>query len=297
MTEFIMYIGISGSGKSTHANQYKDNYVIVSSDEYREKLYGDINDQTHNNELFSIIHKDIIDLINEDKNVIFDATNLSSKHRLSLLSKLKCRKICRIMQVPFEICIAKDKERERSVGESVIMKQIRHFSYPFDEGFDEIEVINPYSQYSFPYSYFSTYSGKDEDNHYCEPYHYETISRHCTLCKKRGIEKKEPLKFVEALALHDVGKYFTRSFFNRKGEKVERATYYDHQNVSAYIYFTSKDFNTETLFIIQNHMRAHLDGFEKWAKKQSNQDLVNDIRRFCLYDRACRIIEVNYEKV
>ena len=103
MAEFIMYIGISGSGKSTHANQYKDNYVIVSSDGYREKLYGDINDQTHNNELFSIIHKDIIDLINEDKNVIFDATNLSSKHRVSLLSKIKCRKICRIMQVPFEV--------------------------------------------------------------------------------------------------------------------------------------------------------------------------------------------------
>ena len=56
MAEFIMYIGISGSGKSTHANQHKDNYVIVSSDGYREKLYGDINDQTHNNDYPHLFH-------------------------------------------------------------------------------------------------------------------------------------------------------------------------------------------------------------------------------------------------
>ena len=50
---YIM-IGLPGSGKDYFINfNKKENDVVVSSDKLREELFGDVNDQTHNNEIFN----------------------------------------------------------------------------------------------------------------------------------------------------------------------------------------------------------------------------------------------------
>lgn len=44
MVEFIMLVGLPGSGKSTYAEKLKEKgYIIHSSDAIREELTGDIN--------------------------------------------------------------------------------------------------------------------------------------------------------------------------------------------------------------------------------------------------------------
>ena len=58
-TNFMMMIGVVASGKSTLAQNLKNMLtkmgqptMIVSSDEIRETVFGDVNDQTHNDEVF-----------------------------------------------------------------------------------------------------------------------------------------------------------------------------------------------------------------------------------------------------
>jgi ABC-type dipeptide/oligopeptide/nickel transport system ATPase component len=92
MTEFYMTCGLSGSGKSTWARKFKEaneNFAIIESDEYRIRLFNNEQTKEVNIKLFDIIHDDIISILKDGVNVIFDATNLSYKHRKELLNKLE----------------------------------------------------------------------------------------------------------------------------------------------------------------------------------------------------------------
>ena len=112
----VMMVGLPASGKSTIAYNLamENNYIVFSSDALREELYLDINDQTHNHELFVELHKRIKTALKEGNNVIYDACNLSSKRRVAFLQELKripCRKECIIAATPYEQCLRKsDKD-------------------------------------------------------------------------------------------------------------------------------------------------------------------------------------------
>ena len=58
---FTMLMGLPGSGKSTFANEVVTadslTSVLISSDSLREELFGDVNDQTHNTEVFEEMHR------------------------------------------------------------------------------------------------------------------------------------------------------------------------------------------------------------------------------------------------
>lgn len=83
--------GLSGSGKSTIATQIANenpNTIIVSSDAIREELTGNYEDQEHNEEVFKIFHNRIRKNLENKKNVIADATNLTMKSRRAILMKV-----------------------------------------------------------------------------------------------------------------------------------------------------------------------------------------------------------------
>ena len=80
-----------GSGKSTWVTKrydydriFKHNTTILSSDEIRKQLYGDENDQTHNEEVFQYIKDTSVEKLEKGQRVIIDATNLSRKARQSI---------------------------------------------------------------------------------------------------------------------------------------------------------------------------------------------------------------------
>jgi len=86
----ILPVGISGSGKSTWIKSQTDqNTVVVSPDEIRRELTGNISDQTKNNEVFALANKRAADALNAGKNVIFDATNIASRNRKGLMDYMK----------------------------------------------------------------------------------------------------------------------------------------------------------------------------------------------------------------
>jgi len=145
-------VGLAGSGKSWLAECRATSAVgqgkietIESSDAWREKLYGDINDQTHNSEVFQAMQMSTFDKLKRGEDVIYDATNIKIKDRRKILNIVKdidCHKLCVIVATPIEQCIIQDAERERSVGERVIRRQLHNFQIPFyEEGWDEIMLL------------------------------------------------------------------------------------------------------------------------------------------------------------
>ena len=88
--QFIMTIGIPGSGKSTWiGSQTEDeNTIVVSPDSIREELTGSVSDQTQNNKVWWVAKQRVIEGLNNGKNVILDATNVDGKSRRRFLQGL-----------------------------------------------------------------------------------------------------------------------------------------------------------------------------------------------------------------
>jgi predicted kinase len=87
--KLIILVGISGSGKSTWLKSIDlTDYVVISPDDIRRELTGDVSNQTKNREVFLLVNMRIVSAINDGINVIFDATNVKSIDRKSLLSYL-----------------------------------------------------------------------------------------------------------------------------------------------------------------------------------------------------------------
>ena len=147
MQKAFILIGVPGSGKSTWARNMKKlnkEIEVFSTDEYREKYLGNINEQSKNGFIFHKIYEDILNALNNNKDIIFDATNVSIKDRKQFLQltsycKNKSTKIAVVFNVPIEECILRDFNRERTVGKQVIEKFKNKYSTPsIEEGFDII---------------------------------------------------------------------------------------------------------------------------------------------------------------
>ena len=88
--QLILPIGISGSGKSTWINSLdKDKYTIISPDEIRKELTGDVSDNSRNLEIFKIVDDRILEALKKGDKVILDATNLNTTFRRLMITNLK----------------------------------------------------------------------------------------------------------------------------------------------------------------------------------------------------------------
>ena len=68
----LMLCGLHASGKSYKAKEFAKEYdaTIFSSDALREEMFGNVNDQEHNQELFVELHKRIKGRLIDGKSVI-----------------------------------------------------------------------------------------------------------------------------------------------------------------------------------------------------------------------------------
>lgn len=282
MNKLYMMIGIPASGKSTIAKEIakSEEAIIVSSDEIRNELLGDINDQTQNAKVFEEVERRLKINIKEGRNVIFDATNINYKKRrdwLNRFNKYNVEKIGILVATPYEECLLRNSQRERKVPEEVIKRMYFNFYIPqYYEGFDEIQ-IKYNSDHIF---FFDDLEDMKQDN----PHHSLTVLKHCKkteeILQKQNKKLSIPINF--AGRLHDIGKLKTKTFINMKGEKTDIAHFYNHEKVSAYdslfyINLRSKvnlkndvDFVLEVLKLIQWHMLPWSNMSEKTEKKYKN---------------------------
>lgn len=279
MNKLFMMIGIPASGKTSLAEQIakSEDAEIVSSDNIRKELYGDENIQGDSNEVFKIVENRIIDGLKNNKNMIYDATNINYKRRMAFLQKIKkikIEKIAIMVATPYEDCLIRNSQRERKVPEEVIKRMYNNFYVPqYFEGFDDIQI-----KYTNDYMFFfSDLEDIKQDN----PHHSLTVLEHCKkteeILQKDNKRLSIPINF--AGRLHDIGKLKTKTFINAKGETTDIAHYYNHEKVSAYdsLFYINlrsrvevmldKEFVLETIKLIQWHMLPWTNMSEKTEQK------------------------------
>lgn len=237
----VMMVGLVGSGKSTYAKQLakKMSAKVFSSDELREEMFDDVDNQENNQKLFQELHKRIKECLRSGNNAIYDATNISSKRRRGFLDKLKnidCIKRCVIMATPYERCLENNRSRARQVPEWVIERMYRKWQTPhWFEGWDNV-TIEYWDNKHFvrPVEVADSLLGFDQQN----PHHTLTLGEHLfktfKMCNLDSFDDAETYVIMNAALMHDCGKPFTQTFKNAKGEQGEIAHYYNHEHVSAY---------------------------------------------------------------
>lgn len=286
MGKLYFMCGLPGSGKSTYAEKLKEDGVIIhSSDAIREE-FGDVSDQSKNEEVFKILHRRIKDDLRDGKSVCYDATNLSRKRRVAFIRELKnipCEKICVLVATPFEKCLLQNLERERSVPREVLDRMIRSFQIPCkQEGFDEVIIHYPNEEwkeyYGDPSRYINELRNFDQRNHH----HTLTLGDHM---KKAGnyilaqnIGKWNDV--VYAAYTHDIGKVDTKEFKNGKGEPTEEAHYFNHHGLGSYksLFFGyPSDANKMYVsLLIELHMKPYLEWKQSEKARQKDLDMFGE---------------------
>lgn len=231
----VMIVGLVGSGKSTYAKQLAEEMpaTVFSSDELREEMFGNVDNQENNQKLFQELHKRIKECLKSGNNAIYDATNISSKRRRALLSELKnidCIKKCVIMATPYEQCLENNRNRDRVVPEWVIERMYRKWQTPhWFEGFDGVSIKYwDNAHFVLPFEIADLLIYFDQQN----PHHSLTLGEH--LHKTHELCKSNNFNVLSACLMHDCGKPFTQTFESYTGKPSSTAHYYSHEHVSAY---------------------------------------------------------------
>ena len=124
--KIILMQGIPASGKSTWAKEFckiNPEYVRLNKDTLREQLGGSDWSRKFEDNVFAVELLMAKTVIENGGSLIIDDTNLSSSvrdawsrfafnHNLELSFK--------VMDTPLEVCLERDKAREKSVGKVVI---------------------------------------------------------------------------------------------------------------------------------------------------------------------------------
>ena len=293
--KMIMLIGLPGSCKSTWAERHAKlyNFDVFSSDAIRKELYGNESEQQDPQKVFQILHKRIRNALIKGKNCIYDATNLTSKLRRSFLqyiSDVDCVKVAEVIWSDYDMCLARNKKRERKVPEYAMERMLHRFEMPAKwEGFNFISVFYmDSSNQDFSLSFYQRQMKEfDQKN----PHHSLNLYEHQLQTRKYLDKAYDSTSVSLAAAWHDLGKLFTQTFDDN-----DIAHYYSHQNVGAYYflglfndYGGSEDIKNEAAALITHHMAPYFWKEDKTREKYKSlwgEDFYNKIMRLHEADKA-----------
>lgn len=231
-TLYIM-IGLSSSGKSIRAKELAIKYdaIIVSSDAIRGE-FGEVIDQSNNEEVFKIFHQRIKDNLSKGVNVIADATNITIKSRRAIIECVKninCNVVGYVMTKTVDKCIEDNIYREYPVPHHVIQKQMMNYQIPFyEEGFDKI-VIDDYVDEYIDDDFIGTCKNKMNGFNQNNPHHNEDLYNHCNRVFSGLLSQTNNIILLQSARVHDIGKLYTQ-----KTDENGISHYYQHENVGAY---------------------------------------------------------------
>jgi predicted kinase len=140
----VLAIGLPGSGKSTWFKRH--NILPLSSDMVRILLFDDVTEQRYQDMVFSTLRSLLRGrlLARRPWNYV-DATNLSPHERRSwvkLAHDFGYEAHAVFFDVPAEVCIERNRRRERNVPEDVMQRMAAKLRPPkFEEGFAKITVV------------------------------------------------------------------------------------------------------------------------------------------------------------
>ena len=140
----VLAIGLPGSGKSSWFKRH--NIIPLSSDLVRGLLFDDPTEQRHQDLVFSSLRTLIRArmLAQRPWNYI-DATNLSPKERhswIKMAHDFQYEAQAVFFDVPTEVCMERNRRRERNVPDDVMLRMAAKLRPPkFEEGFTKITVV------------------------------------------------------------------------------------------------------------------------------------------------------------
>jgi len=140
----VLAIGMPGSGKTTWFR--RKGVTPLSSDLLRNILFDDVEEQRYQGLVFSTLRSLLrARLIAKMPWNYVDATNLSTHERRQWIKMAKSFGFevqAVFFDVPLEVCLARNAQRDRSVSEDVMRKMAEKLKPPvFEEGFDKITVV------------------------------------------------------------------------------------------------------------------------------------------------------------
>lgn len=268
-------VGLSGSGKSSVAKEIAENNpntVIVSLNKICEELTGDYGNQENNEEVCKVFRKRISEALENNTNVIADATNITMRSRRAIIENVKgidCHKIAYLIPKPFDQCKLDNLNRQHPVPEEVLDGQLRKFQIPFyEEGWNLIKRRDFLRDGEITIPDISL---KMENFDQKNPHHTMSLLEHSDYTYKLFADKEYPMSFQLGAVLHDVGKLYCQTF-----DEFGTAHYIDHDSVGSYLVLTSLDgfYHYDILdacFLINYHMMPFdwttEKSKERWKKR------------------------------
>jgi predicted kinase len=140
----ILAIGLPGSGKTTWFK--RRGVTPLSSDMLRDILFDDVEEQRYQGLVFSTLRSLLrARLIARMPWNYVDATNLAAHERRQWIKMAKSfgyETHAVFFDVPLEVCLERNRRRERQVKEEIIQRMAAKLRPPaFDEGFAKITVV------------------------------------------------------------------------------------------------------------------------------------------------------------
>lgn len=285
-----MMVGLPGSGKSTVAkdNLYGITGTRIASDEIRKELFGDVEyDRSNNEKLFNTLHTRVKALLTCGEDVIYDATNIKKRRRIAFLrtlSGISCKKVCVVMATPYVSCLEQNRVRisngEPGVPDEAIKRMYMNWEPPHkSEGWDKI---------------YLKYSWGDEANRDLQEdmsliwlpfnqdnsHHRLTLGEHMISTKEFLDDKLDNNLILDqdlkiAALIHDIGKPFTKTYTNKKGEESINAHYYNHHNVGSYdamFYKFKENLTNERVLDICNLIFYHMHPYMGWKSSEKTKE-------------------------
>lgn len=306
---FIMMVGLPGSGKSTFAEELlsgAENCTLISSDKLRIELFDNVNDKENDEILFEEIRKRIRNDLLSGKNVIFDATNISSKRRRGFINGFGKKVFsdtifeCYYINTGLSGCLTNNSLRDRKVPAGVILGMHKRMTVPmYHEGWDKVEIVSQNKTFKNqdisklleecvsyqefinilkPIPYFNNIVELSQDS----SYHSLSVSRHTYYVYKYIMENimdsldREILLY--SAIFHDTGKATCKNYGKDGNDRY--ANFIGHENVSGQLALeilldlgVDKNITLRAVELIQMHMRIMHEGKKDTAK--GNQKLLN----------------------
>ncbi|MEB3342669.1 AAA family ATPase [Okeania sp.] len=151
MTRLIILIGLPASGKSTLARKIVSRYPqcqLISTDAIRAQLFGDETIQGLWLKVWQEVQQQFHQAVNQTSLAIYDATNTQRRGRREVIDQARETGFSQIIGLwvdkSLQLCLERNKQRQRQVPEEVIMKMSRQLiDVPPScaEGFDEVKRI------------------------------------------------------------------------------------------------------------------------------------------------------------